>query len=97
VGWLIGERDGRRALTGVATSYAMLTVYEWTHFLIHSAYRPRHALYRRMWRAHRLHHFRNERYWFGVTTHLGDRLLGTFPDRDEVPRSPTARTLGVAV
>jgi len=96
-GWGLGERDLRRALTGVATSYAMLTTYEWTHFLIHSAYRPRHALYRRIWRAHRLHHFRNERYWFGVTMHLGDRVLRTYPERDEVPRSATARTLGIAV
>lgn len=94
-GWAAGERDLRRALTGVATSYAMLTTYEWTHFLIHSTYRPRHRLYRRIWRAHRLHHFRNEHYWFGVTTNLGDRILRTFPDREQVPRSPTARTLGV--
>lgn len=94
-GWAIGERDPRRALTGVATSYVMLTIYEWTHFLIHSSYRPRHRLYREMWRAHRLHHFRNEKYWFGITNHLGDRVLGTFPDRDGVPRSSTARTLGV--
>ena len=94
-GWLIGERNVRRALTGVATSYAMLTTYEWTHFLIHSPYRPRHMMYRRIWRSHRLHHFRNEHYWFGVTTNLGDRVLRTFPERDEVPRSDTARTLGV--
>ena len=96
-GWAIGERDVRRALTGIATSWAMLTTYEWTHFLIHSTYRPRRGLYRRIWRAHRLHHFRNENYWFGVTMHLGDRVLGTYPERDEVPRSATARTLGVPV
>ena len=73
----------------------MLSAYEWTHFLIHSSYRPRHRVYRSMWRAHRLHHFRNENYWFGVTMHLGDRVLGTFPARDEVPVSQTSRTLGV--
>ena len=95
VGWALGERDARRALTGIATSWAMLTTYEWTHFLIHSSYRPRRRLYRRIWRSHRLHHFRNENYWFGVTTNLGDRVLGTYPERDEVPRSTTARTLGV--
>ena len=95
VAWLAGTRRLRPALTGIATSYAMLTAYEWTHFLIHSTYRPRRRFYRAMWRAHRLHHFRNENYWFGVTTHLGDRVLGTFPARDEVPVSSTARTLGV--
>jgi sterol desaturase/sphingolipid hydroxylase (fatty acid hydroxylase superfamily) len=81
----------------VVTSIVMLFVYEWTHFLIHSTYRPHTALYRGVWRAHRLHHFRNERYWFGVTTHLGDRVLQTYPAKDAVPLSTTARTLGVDV
>lgn len=93
VGWGLAERRLRSALTGIAVSYSMLTIYEWTHFLIHSSYRPRHELYRRAWRAHRFHHYRNERYWFGVTNHLGDRILGTFPHAGDVPRSPTARTL----
>jgi sterol desaturase/sphingolipid hydroxylase (fatty acid hydroxylase superfamily) len=90
-------RSARPALTAIASSLAMLSVYEWTHFLIHSSYRPRRSLYRAIWRAHRLHHFRNERYWFGVTMHLGDRVLGTYPAKDAVPPSSTARTLGVEV
>lgn len=69
--------------------------YEWVHFLTHTAYHPRTAFYRHLWRLHRLHHFKNERYWLGVTTHLGDRVLGTFPDPKQVPTSPTCRTLGV--
>jgi len=96
VGWAVTQRRLRPALTGLATSYAMLTAYEWTHFLIHSAYRPRHRPYRGIWRAHRLHHYRNEHYWFGVTSHLGDRVLRTYPGREDVPLSPTARTLGAA-
>jgi hypothetical protein len=83
-----------RALTWMTASYGMLFVYEWTHYLIHSTYRPRHALYRYVWRAHRNHHFRNEHYWFGVTMHLADHVLGTFPERNAVELSPTARTLG---
>jgi hypothetical protein len=93
--WGLGERNVRTALTGAATSYAMLTVYEWTHFLIHSSYKPRHRPYRAMWRAHRFHHFRNENYWFGITSHVADKVLHTFPEPGEVPRSATARTLGV--
>ena len=31
----------------------------------------------------------------GVSSNLGHRLLGTNPDQKAVPRSPTARTLGV--
>jgi hypothetical protein len=82
-------------LSGLVGAYAMTFTYEWTHFLIHSSYRPRHRVYRYVWRAHRNHHYRNERYWFGVTMHLADHVLGTFPERSAVELSPTARTLGV--
>jgi hypothetical protein len=84
-----------RGLSALVGAYAMLFTYEWTHYLIHSPYRPRHALYRYVWRAHRNHHFRNEHYWFGVTMHLADHVLGTFPQKTAVEVSPTARTLGV--
>ena len=85
----------RLALTGLATSYATLLSYEWAHFLIHSTYKPRHWYYRYIWRAHRLHHYRNERYWFGVTINLADHVFRTFPDKEAVEPSPTARTLGL--
>jgi len=68
-------RDVRLAATAVLVSYAMLTLYEWTHFLIHSRYLPKGRYYRYVWRAHRLHHYRNEHYWFGVTIHLADHAL----------------------
>jgi sterol desaturase/sphingolipid hydroxylase (fatty acid hydroxylase superfamily) len=84
-----------RGLTTLVAALCVLLTYEWSHYLIHSNYRPRHALYRYVWRAHRNHHFRNEHYWFGVTVHLADHVLGTFPERTAVPVSPTARTLGV--
>ncbi|MDQ1395075.1 MAG: hypothetical protein QOG64_334 [Acidimicrobiaceae bacterium] len=94
-GFLLGFRDLPRALTGMVASFSMLLTYEWTHYLIHSQYRPKSRYYRSIWRAHRLHHYRNERYWFGVTVNLADHVLRTFPDKDAVPASPTARTLGV--
>src|SRR5205807_1541058 len=47
-------------------------------------------------RRHRLHHYKNEKYWFGVTVHLADHVLRTFPQRDAVETSPTARTLAPA-
>src|SRR4051794_32490142 len=92
--WLVTP-TWRSGVTGLVTGYAMLLLYEWTHFLIHSSYQPQSWYYRYIWRAHRLHHFKNEKYWFGVTVHLGDHLLRTFPARDAVETSPTARTLGV--
>ncbi|HVE99632.1 MAG TPA: sterol desaturase family protein [Mycobacteriales bacterium] len=79
--------------TGFTVSLLLTLAYEWTHHLIHTDYVPRHAPYRSLWRAHRLHHFRNENYWYGVTSGFGDRVLGTYPDKDEVPLSPTATTL----
>ncbi|MGH2831871.1 MAG: sterol desaturase family protein [Solirubrobacteraceae bacterium] len=81
------------ATTGVLVSFAILACYEWIHFLIHTPYRPRGRYFRAVWRNHRLHHFKNERYWFGVTSTVGDHLIGTAPDQHTVSRSPTARSL----
>jgi sterol desaturase/sphingolipid hydroxylase (fatty acid hydroxylase superfamily) len=81
------------ATTAVLVSYAILASYEWTHFLIHAPYRPRGRYFKAIWRNHRLHHFKNERYWFGVTSTIGDRVIGTLPDQRTVARSPTARSL----
>jgi sterol desaturase/sphingolipid hydroxylase (fatty acid hydroxylase superfamily) len=92
--WLVTPTV-RTGATALVTAYAMLFLYEWTHFLIHSTYKPRTWYYRSIWRAHRLHHYRNEKYWFGVTINVADHVLRTFPQRDEVAPSPTARTLGV--
>ena len=80
-------------VTALLSGYALVGVYEWTHFLIHTAYRPRTRYFGSISRSHRLHHFKNEHYWHGITSTLGDRVLGTFPDQREVPRSPTARTI----
>jgi sterol desaturase/sphingolipid hydroxylase (fatty acid hydroxylase superfamily) len=74
--------------------YALKFGYEWTHYLIHSDYRPRHGLYRAVWRNHRQHHNKNEHYWFTVTSSgTADRLFGTYRDPDSVPTSRTAKNL----
>src|SRR5262249_40481838 len=68
--------------------------YEWTHYLIHSDYRPKTRIYRAIWRNHRLHHYKNEHYWFTVTSAgTADRVLGTYPDPATVEASPTVRDL----
>ena len=72
-----------------------LAAYEWTHLLIHTAYRPRRRWFRGLRAHHRLHHFRNEHNWFGVTTKFADRIFATLPAPNAVPLSPTARTLGI--
>lgn len=80
-------------LTAVLTTYLLIVAYEWTHLLIHTAYRPRTRAYRAIHRSHRLHHFKNEHYWHGITSTVADHVLGTAPDQKTVERSPTARTL----
>src|SRR5919204_5123206 len=80
-------------LTGVLAGQMLVATYEWTHFLIHTAYRPRSRYYRMIWRNHRLHHFKNEHFWHGITNNISDRVLGTNPDQSAVSRSRTARTL----
>lgn len=92
---LIGGDVPAVTLTAVGLSYLGLLRYEWVHFLIHTPYRPKSRMYRGIWRNHRLHHFKHEGYWLGVSSNFGDRVLHTNPDQRTVERSPTARTLGV--
>jgi hypothetical protein len=93
VGLLAFPRLGL-GLTFLVTAGVLGLCYEWTHYLIHSDYRPRTRLYHAVWRNHRLHHYRNEHYWFTVTTTgTADRVFGTYPDPRTVAPSPTAKAL----
>jgi hypothetical protein len=82
---------------GLSFMLALATLgllYEWTHYLIHSDYKPRSRGYKAVWRNHRLHHYKNEHYWFTVTTTAtADRLFGTYPDPATVTTSATAKNL----
>ncbi len=81
-------------LTYLVFIAAFGVVYEWSHYLIHSDYKPKSRLYRAIWRNHRNHHFKNEHYWFTVTSSgTADRALGTCPDPAGVATSPTAKNL----
>ena len=84
---------------GLGLTYLVLMTvlglgYEWCHYLIHSDYKPKSKLYRSMWTNHRQHHYRNEHYWFTVTTSgTADRVLGTYAEPGSVATSPTAKNL----
>jgi hypothetical protein len=68
--------------------------YEWSHYLIHSDYRPKTRAYKAIWRNHRQHHYKNEHYWYTVTSSgTADRMLRTYPDPAAVATSPTAKNL----
>jgi hypothetical protein len=82
------------ALTFLTGAAVLGLGYEWTHYLIHSDYRPRSRAYRAVWRNHRLHHYKNEHYWFTVTTAgTADRVLNTYPDPQQIETSPTVKDL----
>ncbi len=93
--WWLTMPSARFALTGVSLFSVMALVYEWTHFLTHTTFRPRTRYYARIARNHRLHHFKHEGYWFAFTMPVIDALLGTSPDPRAVERSPSVRDLGV--
>ena len=96
VGLLVIPRTGL-GVTFLVTVFAIGMVYEWTHYLVHTDYKARGVLYRTIWRNHRLHHFKNEHYWYAVTSPgIADRVLGTYPDPKAAPTSPTARNLFAA-
>jgi Fatty acid hydroxylase superfamily len=82
-----------QAATGLAIYFSLVLNYEWVHYLIHTAYAPKSWFYRRLWRNHRLHHFKNEHYWYGVTMLSGDLLLHTQPVASETTRSDTCTNL----
>ena len=93
VAFLIIPRTGL-GLTFLTVVFGIGVLYEWSHFLVHTDYKPKTWFYRTMYRNHRLHHFKNEHYWFAVTSPgLADRVLGTYPDPQSVKSSPTAKNL----
>jgi hypothetical protein len=81
-------------LTFLVSLMTLGLAYEWCHYLVHTDYKPKSAVYRAIWRNHRQHHFKNEHYWFTVTSSgTADRVLGTYPDIATVNTSPTAKNL----
>ena len=91
--WLLLFGGTRAGLTAIATYSTMALVYEWTHLLVHTSYRPESELAKTVRRNHLLHHFRNEDYWLAFTMPFVDTLLGTAPDPASVPRSKTVMDL----
>ncbi len=95
MGYAFGFVSMHAILTGILVTFLFILNYEWVHYLIHTSYTPHTWFYRRLWRNHRLHHFQNENYWFGLTMLTGDRLLGTQPLKEKASRSKTVLNLGV--
>lgn len=83
------------SLSAMSSVTTMGLFYEFHHYVIHTTYKPKTQFFKRMTKRHRLHQFKNEHYWHGVTLSQGDALMGTLPRHQrDVLTSPTARDLG---
>ena len=82
-----------------ATSFSLsITIYflfyEWIHLAHHiDEYKPKTQWGKRLKKAHKWHHFKNENFWWGITSTLGDVILQTFPKPQEVSKSKTVLDL----
>lgn len=83
------------ALTGICFFSIAALLYEWVHYLTHTNYKPKTKYVQRIFRNHRLHHFKHEAYWHAFTVPFVDTVFGTNPDPASVEKSKTVRTLGV--
>jgi len=92
--WWVSN-DPRWVATVLASSTVVTMIYEWTHYIIHSDYPPASNFARRIWKNHRMHHYRNEHYWFSFTVPPLDEWFGTGGEPHDVEPSETVRTLGV--
>lgn len=84
------------AFAVVFTFYVVLYYlhYEWMHLAHHiPAYKHLFPWSNKLKRAHLLHHYSNENYWWGITNHLGDLVLKTFPEKNAVEKSKTVRNI----
>lgn len=79
-------------VVGVSIIFYYL-IYEWFHFVAHSAYTPKNAYMKYMKKYHILHHFKNEKYWFGVTNPIADFIFGKYKNPDSVEKSATVKTI----
>ncbi|MBP2242133.1 sterol desaturase/sphingolipid hydroxylase (fatty acid hydroxylase superfamily) [Cytobacillus eiseniae] len=71
----------------------MLLIYEWKHYVAHRPIKPKTKLGIWVKKTHTLHHYKNENYWYGVSTPFVDVLFGTLKNEKEVETSQTAKDL----
>ncbi|UPM55621.1 sterol desaturase family protein [Gottfriedia acidiceleris] len=71
----------------------MLLVYEWKHYVAHRPIKPITKVGQQIKKLHILHHFKNENFWYGVSTPIFDGIFGTLKDEKEVVTSNTAKAL----
>lgn len=78
-----------------AAAFYCVVQYEWVHFIVHTRVKPKTKLAKTIFLNHRMHHFRNERYWYSFSVPWVDKYYGTGPDSDAVEVSSGCRDLGI--
>ncbi len=87
-------RDLQLALVPEVSVVGLFLFYEWTHLAHHTPqYRPKTEIGKKLKLAHSWHHYHNENYWWGITSHVADLALGTFGHPDTVPKSSTSQEI----
>ena len=86
-------RNATLALSLAFGSICALFFYEWVHYVAHIPFTPRTPFGRYMKKYHLWHHFKNERFWFGVTNPTMDYVGATYRDQTRVERSTTVREI----
>ncbi|WP_286166252.1 sterol desaturase family protein [Bacillus sp. E(2018)] len=71
----------------------MFFIYEWKHYVAHRPLKPKTRFGKWIKKTHTLHHYKNENYWYGVSTPFIDVLFGTLKDEKDVELSATAKDL----
>ena len=74
-------------------SVCALMYYEWVHYVAHVPFVPVTPFGKYIKKYHLWHHFKNERFWFGVTNPSMDYAWGTYRDVETVERSTTVREI----
>jgi hypothetical protein len=91
---LIIFRDFDAALVLFTATQSYYLFYEWMHLAHHlDFYVPRTKWGKALKRNHLLHHFKNERFWWGITNLIGDNILGTNPPPSKIPFSVTVKDI----
>lgn len=90
---LIGlvTRDLGMSAVFITAMLGYFLIYEWTHFIAHfDGYTPRNAYGRFLKKYHLWHHYKNEEYWYGITSPIADWFFGKWLDPHVVAASQMA-------
>jgi sterol desaturase/sphingolipid hydroxylase (fatty acid hydroxylase superfamily) len=64
-------------LPGMLTGYA---AYLFVHYIVH-AYSPPNNIFKQLWINHSIHHYKDNKMVFGVSSPLWDYVFGTMPKK----------------